>query len=175
MSSPSRLRLFHLAVFALPCPLQRAASLGEEDVVEAGLVETEVGDADVLPIEGAHHVGEAGGPAGEPDGHGARLGRYLLPEPLKYAYYGAALRTLGGRRLDAGTSDLGLQGLRRVLGDDPAPVDDPDPVSQHVGLLKVLRRQEHGNAVFAREPADLSPESTAALRVEARRRLVEKE
>src|SRR3712207_8203987 len=74
MSSPSRLRLFHLAVFALPCPLQRAASLGEEDVVEAGLVQTEVGNADVLPIEGAHHVGEACGPAREPDGHGTRLG-----------------------------------------------------------------------------------------------------
>src|ERR687893_22001 len=175
MSSPSRLRLFHLAVFALPCPLQRAASLGEEDVVEAGLVQTEVGNADVLPIEGAHHVGEACGPAREPDGHGARLGWDLLPKLLKYTHYGIALRALSGRRLDAGTADLGFQGLRRVLGDDPAPVDNPDPVSQHIGLLEVLRRQEHGDALIAREPADLGPERAAALRVEAGRRLVEEE
>src|SRR5215210_7170700 len=175
MSSPSRLRLFHLAVIALPCPLQRAARLGEEDVVEAGLVQTEVGNADVLPIEGAHHVGEACGPAREPDGHGARLGWDLLPKLLKYTHYGVALRALSGRRLDAGASDLGLQGLRRVLGDDPAPVDDPDPVSQHVGLLEVLRRQEHGDALIAREPADLRPERAAALRVETGRRLVEEE
>src|SRR5688500_4158175 len=165
-------RLLHPTLLIVSCPLQRAPSLGEEHVVEAGFVETEIGDADVLPIEGAHHVGEAGGPAGEPDGHGAWLGWYLLPEPLKHAYYGVALRTLGGRRLDGGVSDLGLQGLRRVLGDDPAPVDDPDPVSQHVGLLEVLRRQEHGDALIAREPADLRPERAAALRVEAGRRLI---
>src|SRR5918999_1346541 len=169
MSSPSRLRLFHLAVFALPCPLQRAASLGEKDVVEAGLVQTEVGNADVLPIEGAHHVGEACGPAREPDGHGTRLGWDLLPKLLKDTHYGIALRALSGRRLDAGTADLGFQGLRRVLG------DDPDPVSQHIGLLEVLRRQEHGDALIAREPADLRPERAAALRVEAGRRLVEEE
>src|ERR671921_577220 len=94
--------------------------------------------------------GEASGPAGEPDGHGAWLGRNLLPELPKYTYYGVALRALGGRHLDAGASDLGLQGLRRVLGDDPTPVDDPDPVSQHVGLLQVLRRQEHGDAFISR-------------------------
>ena len=54
-------------------------------------------------------------------------------------------------------------------------VDDPDPVGEHVGLLEVLRRQEHRHAVLAREPGDLLPEGRAALRVEPRGRLVEEE
>src|SRR5215218_10322501 len=115
MPNLSRLRLFHLPVFVLTRALERASRLGEEDVVEARFVETEVGDADVLPIEGAHHVGEAGGPAREPDGHDAGLGWDLLPETRKDARDGVALRVLGRRRLDAGASDLGLQGLRCVL------------------------------------------------------------
>src|SRR5215211_3294856 len=117
MPNLSRLRLFHLPVFVLTRALERASRLGEEDVVEARLVETEVGDADVLPIEGAHHVGEAGGPAREPHGHGARLGGDLLPKLPEDAGYGVAFRALGRRRLDAGASDLGLQSLRGVLGD----------------------------------------------------------
>src|ERR671913_286203 len=175
MSRTSPVHLVHPTLIVRPGAFQRAPRLGEEDVVEAGFIETEIGDADLLPIQGAHHVGETGGPAGEPDGHGAWLGRDLLPEPPKYAYYRVALRTLGRRRLDTGASDLGLQGLRRVLGDDPAPVDDPDPVSKHVGLLEVLRRQEHSDALIAREPADLGPESAATLRVETSRRFVEEE
>src|SRR5439155_15392221 len=46
---------------------------------------------------------------------------------------------------------------------------------EHVGLLEVLRGQEDGDAVLAREPSDLGPEGRAALRVEAGRRLVEEE
>src|SRR5215212_10937746 len=175
MPNLSRLRLFHLPVFVLTRALERASRLGEEDVVEARFVETEVGDADVLPIEGTHHIGEAGGPAREPDGHGAGLRGDLLPEAPEDAGYGVAFRALGRRRFDAGASDLGLQGLRSVFGYDLAPVDDPDPVGQHVGLLEVLGRQEHGDAILTRQPADLGPERAAALRVEARGGLVEEE
>ena len=63
---------------------------------------------------------------------------------------------------------------RSSLGDDPAVVDDPDPVGEDVGLLEVLRRQEDGDAVVLREAAHLFPER-AALDVEAGRRLVEEE
>ena len=80
-----------------------------------------------------------------------------------------------GDRVDARAPDLGLQRGRRALGDDPAVVDDPDAVGEHVRLLEVLRRQEDGDAVLAREPRDLVPERRAALRVEAGRRLVEEE
>src|SRR5437867_10126631 len=53
--------------------------------------------------------------------------------------------------------------------------DDPHAVGEHVGLLEVLRGQEDGDAVLAREPSDLGPEGRAALRVEPGRRLVEEE
>ena len=56
-----------------------------------------------------------------------------------------------------------------------AVVDDPDPVGEHVGLLEVLRGQEDGDAVVAREPGDLRPERRPALDVEPGRRLVEEE
>ena len=77
------------------------------------------------------------------------------------------------------TSTVGLPILlqlhRRPLGDDVAVVDDPDAVGQDVGFLEVLRREEHRDALLAREPADLVPERGAALDVEPCRRLVEEE
>ena len=85
-----------------------------------------------------------------------------------------ARRPRRGRRgrpaidLDRRAPDLGLQRLRRALGDDLAVVDDPDAVGEHVGLLEVLRGEEDGHAVLAREPRDLVPQVGAALRIEAR-------
>src|ERR687884_592427 len=124
--SRSRLRLPHLVVF--PGAFERTPRLREEHVVEARLVEAEVGDANVLPVEGAHHLGEARGTAREPGGDGAGLGGDLFPEFTEDAGYGVALRPFGGRRLDARASYFGLQRFGRVLGHDPAAVDDPDPV-----------------------------------------------
>src|SRR5256714_1110525 len=72
-------------------------------------------------------------------------------------------------------AELKAQVGRGALGDDVPVVDDPDAVGEHVGLLQVLRRQEDGDAVLAREPGDLRPQGRAALRVEAGRRLVEEE
>ena len=73
-----------------------------------------------------------------------------------------------GHDLDGRLADLRLQLRRRALRDDPAVVDDPDAVGEDVGLLEVLRRQEDGDALLAREAPDLVPERRAALRVEAR-------
>ena len=56
-----------------------------------------------------------------------------------------------------------------------AVVDDPDAVGEDVGLLEVLGREEHRDAVLAGEARHLVPERRAALRVEAGRRLVEEE
>ena len=50
-----------------------------------------------------------------------------------------------------------------------------DAVGEHVGLLEVLRGQEDGHAVLARQARDLVPQGGAALRVEAGRRLVEEQ
>ena len=79
------------------------------------------------------------------------------------------------RRLDRRAADLGLERVGRALGDDPAGVDDPDPVGERVGLLEVLGGEEDGHAVVVGEPRDLVPERGAALHVEAGRRLVEEE
>ena len=54
-------------------------------------------------------------------------------------------------------------------------IDDPDAVGEHVGFLEVLRGQEDGDAVVARQPVDLGPQRRPALDVEARGRLVEEE
>ena len=77
--------------------------------------------------------------------------------------------------MDARPADLGLERRRSALRDDPPVVDDPDAVGEHVGLLEVLRREEDGDALVAGEPRDLLPECGAALDVETRRRLVEKD
>src|SRR3989304_4158816 len=64
---------------------------------------------------------------------------------------------------------------RRRPGDDDAPlVDDGQPGAELVGLLHVVRRQQHRRAL-AVDAHQLLPERGPALRVEALRRLVEGE
>ena len=111
---------------------------------------------------------------GEPDrdpGHrGARLSEAGEDRPDALAV-GQVGRDGLDRRPTHGRLELG----GRALGDDVAVVDDPDAVGEDVGLLEVLRREEDGHALVAREPRDLLPERGPALDVEAGRRLVEEE
>ena len=65
-----------------------------------------------------------------------------------------------------------LQLVRRSLGDQPSVVDHGDRVREPVGLVEVLRRQEHGRAL-GDEPVDRLPQREAAARVEPGGRLVE--
>src|SRR5215216_705667 len=153
--------------------LERASCLLQEHVIQGRLVEPQVRDLEALGVQGAHHVGEVS--VVEADGDGAGLGGDLLAEASQRLRDGGALPGVRGGRLDAGAPDLGLQRLRRVLRDDAAPVYDPDPVRQHVGLLQVLGRQEHRHPILARQTAHLRPHGAAALGVEARRRLVQKQ
>ncbi len=44
-------------------------------------------------------------------------------------------------------ADDALEAVRGVVGDDAAAVDDGDLVGERVGLLEVLRREQHGRAV----------------------------
>ena len=64
--------------------------------------------------------------------------------------------------------------VRRARGDDDTFCDDGDPVGEHLGLVHVVRRQEHG-AALAGEAADDLPRLAPGVRVESRRRLVQKE
>src|SRR3712207_6278671 len=162
-----------LVGLSLSPALERAARLRQEDVVQARLVEPQVGDLEVSGVQGAHHVGEVA--VVEAYGHGPGLGGDLPAEATQGLGDGITLRRVRGRSLDAGAADLGLQRLRRVLGDDPTLVYDPYPVRQHVGLLQILRGQEDRNPVLTRKPAHLGPQGAAALGIQARRRLVQKE
>src|SRR5918997_6012709 len=161
----------------LLCPLartlERPPRLLQEYVVQRRLVEPQVRDLEVIGVQGADDVGEVA-PV-EANGDGPWLGGDLLPEATKDPHDGGALLGLRGGSFDAGASDLGLQRLRGVLGDDAPLVYDPDPVGQHVGLLQVLRREKDRHPVLAREAAHLRPHRVAALGVEARRRLVQEQ
>src|SRR5919199_2738272 len=160
-------------LYPLARALERASRLLQEDVVQGRLVEPEVRDLEVLGIEGSHHVGEAA-PV-EPDRDGPWLGRDLLAEAPQDLGDSGALTGLRGSSLDARASDLGLQRLRRILGDDAPLFYDPVPIRQHVGLLEVLRREEDRHALIPGEPAHLGPHRVAALGIQARRGLVQKE
>ena len=101
--------------------------------------------------------------------------RWGAPKPAEQLGELLAGARVNRRHLDARAADLGLELGGGALGDDLAAVDDPDPVGQRVGLLEVLRREEHGDALVVREPRDLLPQRGAALRVEAGRGLVEEQ
>src|SRR3954452_16776780 len=61
---------------------------------------------------------------------------------------------------------------RRPLGQDAAALDDRHAVGERLGLVEVVRRQEHGLAEVAQR-ADGVPGRPAGRRVEPGRRLVE--
>ena len=58
-------------------------------------------------------------------------------------------------------------------GDDPALVDDHDPVAEGVGLVEVVGGEEHRRPALGAQPGDVVPEVGPRLRVQAGRRLVE--
>ena len=76
-----------------------------------------------------------------------------------------------GQRLAA---DDPLEAVRGVVRDHPAVVDDGDLVGQRVGLLQVLRGEQHGRAV-GDQVADDVPHVLALGRVEAGGRLVQED
>ena len=88
---------------------QRAAGLGEEDVVEAGGVELEVGDPDPIGVEGANDVRQLLGAVFEPDRGAVRRARNQLPEAVEDAGDAVVILVLGRNRLDGRTPDLGLE------------------------------------------------------------------
>ena len=64
---------------------------------------------------------------------------------------------------------------RRSLRHDPAVIDDRDPVRDAVRFVHVVRREKDGHAFGFVQMLDVRPELIAALRIEAERRLVEKQ
>ena len=131
--------------------------------------------ADVLGVERPHHVGQLGVAAREPHGRALGRGRHGLTEAGQHLLHAAELLVRRRDDLHTRAADLGLQRVGRALRHDAALVDDPDAVGEQVGLLQVLRGEEHGHAVVRGQALDLGPERAAALRVEPGGGLVEEE
>ena len=88
-------------------------------------------------------------------------------------------RALGVRRVlehhvQPLAADLGLELVRGALGDHLAVVDHHDLVGEPVGLVEVLRREQHGRAL-PHAALDRLPQREPAARVQAGRRLVEEQ
>ena len=142
--------------------VQLAPGLGQEDVVERRLVQLQVGHAQVGGVQRAHDRDQVLA-ALQPHGGRARAapGRREPKRLSTSATASRSSRSTGVASTD-GRPISAFSALRRALGDDVPGVDDPDAVGQHVGLLEVLRGEEDGHAVLAREPGDLGPQVGAA-------------
>ena len=146
----------------------------QEDLVEAGVAQGELGDDDARVVEASHDLRQEGRVG---DGCADRLSLDLRLGPGELgddrAYGGQVRRLLGpdGERL--GTRP-GLELGGRAAGDHAAAVDDRDVVGQGVGLLEVLRGEQDRDAV-GHELTHLLPQAQPRAGVEARGRFVEKE
>jgi hypothetical protein len=69
-------------------------------------------------------------------------------------------------------ADRGLELPGGALGDDPAVVDDGDPVGQLVGLVQVLGGQQDGGAAGGQRSDDV-PDLVAAVGVQPGGRLIQ--
>ena len=76
--------------------------------------------------------------------------------------------------LEPVAADLQLELVRRPLGDHAPVVDHGDSPGETVGLVEVLRRQEHRRPLGHERP-DRVPEGEPAADIEPRRRLAEEE
>ena len=174
MRRPVRNSLVLLLALPVARALERAPGLGEEHVVERGGMQAQVGDRDPLGVERAHDLGEVAHTLRQLRGDRVGRGGRLLSEAGQHQGEALAIARVCGHRFNARAPDRRLQLRRRALGHDPAVVDDADAVGQHVGLLQILRRQEHRHPV-GRQPAHLIPQRGAALHVQSGRRLIQEQ
>ena len=84
------------------------------------------------------------------------------------------LRRRGPMISNVGAPTAAFKARRGAFLDDLAVIDDGDSISELVGLLEVLRRQQDGGS-FAVQTANLLPQSDAAHRIEPGCRLVEEQ
>ncbi len=99
----------------------------------------------------------------DPLGEVLDLGRQRLVLADAEAELGDLARRVGADQLE-----------RRALGDDHALVHDHQSVAELLGLVHVVRGEDHRHALLL-EPEEPVPDDVACLRVEAGRRLVEQQ
>ena len=132
----------------------------------------EIDDVDIRLIEVAKNATQSGDVA---IGGDLQARRGLVGDRHSQRGGGHELRVgVGEADIDAAAGNLLLELLRAALGDHPSAVEDRHPVGEPVGLVEVLRGQEHGGAVVDQTPHDLPHRATAA-RIEAGRRLIEED
>jgi hypothetical protein len=155
--------------------LGRVAREREEHVVERRAPHRDVLDADARAVEPARGVHD--GPAARLDGHPNQLTlglRRLVGHVGERPHGRVRRRRMGQRDLHPLAADPVLQLIRCALGDHLAAIDHGDPVGEPVGLVEVLRGEEHGGAV-GNESLDGRPQVQATARVETGGRLVQEQ
>src|ERR1700694_5276521 len=136
-----RLRLRLRPVLLGSGTLELAPGLGEEDIIQGGLMQLQGGEMEVCLVEHAKDVGELRLAAGQLHGDAAAAVARDRAEARELLGERVARARIGRRDLDARAADLLLQPRRRALGDDPAAIDDSDPVCQQVTPLETPRRR----------------------------------
>ena len=142
-----------------------------------GPAQADVVELDAGVGEQAHGIGQAGGAV--VDGHGDTASgvvdaRVLAAERCEQLDRAAEVVVAADADLHDVAPGQRLQLVRRARGDRTAMVDDDHMVGELVGLLEVLRRQQHVGAAVD-EGADGVPQVDPAARVEPGGRLVEEQ
>ena len=132
-------------------------------------------DRDPGRAQPRHHVGQHL-VAGHRDGHVPRPSASGAGPPMPRSRSSRSSSRAGsaGRTVSRCPPTTRLSPSRGVVRDHPAVVDHGDLVGQRVGLLQVLRGEQHGRAVVD-QAADDVPHVLALGRVEAGGRLVQED
>src|SRR5947209_14119383 len=152
--------------------LELASRLGQEHVIQRGLMQMQRLDVQVGLIERPNHLGQLGLSLGQLDPHRTAAVLRALAEPAQQDAQSLGVGPLRGYDLHARAADLALELSGSALGHDVAVVDDSDAVRQGIGLLQILSGEEHGHALLTGQPGHLLPQGRAALAVEAGGRIV---
>ena len=149
----------------------------QEHVVQGRAAQRDVLHRHPLGLEPAGDGAQRGDPVGDGGGDGALLGEHLGLAGGHAGERRGHPRQVGpgcGHDLDLVAADGALELGGGAGGDGAAAVDDGDPVGELVGLLEVLRGQQHRRP--ARDQvADRGPDLVPAARVEPGGRLVEEQ
>jgi hypothetical protein len=152
------------------------AGEGEEHLVQGRLVQGHVLGGDAGGAQPAQRLHERGWAIGRREHHPAAvpiLGRLLAADPPQHLQ-GPGPVPLGHGHLQHRAAHPVLELVGGAFADQPAVVDDGDPVGQPVGLLQVLGGEQHRGAALD-QVADQPPEVAAAGRVQAGGRLVQQQ
>ena len=155
--------------------LGMAAGQRQEHVVERRAAQRDVVDADARLVQAADGLDDRAAARGDGRAHAPVLrDRRLVGHRRERGHGRGGGGAVGQADLHALAAHVVLELVGGAVGDHPALVDDRDAVRQPVGLVEVLRRQQHGGPV-GDEVLDRLPQVQPAARVQPRGRLVEEQ